>query len=436
VSANGLQDSSTGDKYVNALYYAFATIATVGYGDISPVTFGEKIFGMLFMIMACGFFAYIIGSIGTIVNRSDMLSAEFRLRQLHISQFLVYRQIPKRLRMRIMSYLDYLVDYKHMYKLEENEVLMMLNESLRCQCIVYLNGRMLKKSMVFQKFNILFLSEITFILTHKTFSLEDIVFEEGHPGGEIYFINKGTIFLIHMATKTYIKELGQEEFFGEYSFFTKKPRVCSARSNVFTETLFLTREDFLECAKGYPEAEQFFHYIKDEIGINGNFAPIGVKCYVCKEIGHISVKCRDFWKVEGNIKRRNSDDFMKQIKAQMRKMKQEQQIAMFGKDKASKREKLTQEQRDRRIKRKVFRIIEGCNYYEDFKLGGDDEFESSSEDLDDDEKIQKMIEKKQLLKEQQKIRREKRKLRLGRRKQREIVREIRRLKRKRKLLEE
>lgn len=68
-----------------------------------------------------------------------------------------------------MNYMDYLIDYKAVYKMEEKEVLDMLNESLRYQCVIYLKGWTLKWSMIFNRFNVLFLSELTFLLKHTTF---------------------------------------------------------------------------------------------------------------------------------------------------------------------------------------------------------------------------------------------------------------------------
>ena len=55
----------------------------------------------------------------------------------------MHKQIPKELRLKIMSYLDYLQENKKMFKLDEQEVLAMLNETLREQVIVHLNGKML-----------------------------------------------------------------------------------------------------------------------------------------------------------------------------------------------------------------------------------------------------------------------------------------------------
>jgi len=46
-------------------------MSTVGYGDISPQSSPEKLYTIFSMIISCGVFAYIMGSIGTFVQRGD-----------------------------------------------------------------------------------------------------------------------------------------------------------------------------------------------------------------------------------------------------------------------------------------------------------------------------------------------------------------------------
>ena len=105
-------DLDNSDQYIITLYYSFTTIATVGYGDITPQTNYERIYVIFWMLIACGFTAYIIGSIGSIFNRSNLLANEIKLKSFHINQFLIYRDIPNELRLKIMSYLDYLCEHK------------------------------------------------------------------------------------------------------------------------------------------------------------------------------------------------------------------------------------------------------------------------------------------------------------------------------------
>ena len=70
-----MENSTPQEQYIASLYWAFATMTTVGYGDIYPITILEKIFAMMSMIVACGVFAYVVGSIETIVRRSNTIES-------------------------------------------------------------------------------------------------------------------------------------------------------------------------------------------------------------------------------------------------------------------------------------------------------------------------------------------------------------------------
>lgn len=129
-------------------------MATVGYGDLIAVTNNEKIFIIIGMIISCGMFSYSIGAIGTIVNKPNIMVQEFKTKILHITQFLVHKKVPSSMRNKIKSFLDYKCEHKEVYKMDEAEVLGMLNGHLWDQVIAYLNGNLLKKSVVFKKFDI------------------------------------------------------------------------------------------------------------------------------------------------------------------------------------------------------------------------------------------------------------------------------------------
>jgi hypothetical protein len=161
---------------------------------------------------------------------------------MDINQFMIYHNVPSEFRIKVKRYLDYLVDYKRQYKLEEEEVLSMLNENLVLELIINLNGKMLHNTPLFHRFHLQFLSDLTFALKKETFVGNEHIFEEGDEGSTVYFVMKGSVYIIHKQTQTFLKELKEEDYFGEIAFFCEtKTRTASARSKEFSECLILDR---------------------------------------------------------------------------------------------------------------------------------------------------------------------------------------------------
>jgi hypothetical protein len=98
---------------------------------------------------------------------------------------------------------------------------------------------------------------------------------------------------------TFIKELKSEDSFGEIEFFNEAPRELSARTiYCFTEVLVLKKDKFLSAVsfkEDFEAVEVLKHtIIKDTI-----------HCYICHKKGHTAMKCLQFWKIKGNLDKRN-----------------------------------------------------------------------------------------------------------------------------------
>jgi hypothetical protein len=64
-------DDSNGKKYLASLYWAVATILTVGYGDISGRTLVERSFAIIWMMIGVAFYAVTIGIITSVLDHID-----------------------------------------------------------------------------------------------------------------------------------------------------------------------------------------------------------------------------------------------------------------------------------------------------------------------------------------------------------------------------
>lgn len=173
----------------------------------------------------------------------------------YVNQFLIRKEIPKDLRLKIRRYLEYVLNSKKTLKVDQDEVFSVLNKNLEIKMRAFLNGRILKNIIVFKNFEIDFLSEITKSFKKQTFTVDDNIFTEGDEGGTMYFIVTGLVTILHKETQTYIRDLKQDQYFGEIEFFSQKPRFTTVKSRDFTEVLVLTYETFADVAQeSYPEA--------------------------------------------------------------------------------------------------------------------------------------------------------------------------------------
>jgi len=72
--------ASLGEKYVGAFYWAFTTMTTVGYGDITPTTARERLFTVATMMVGASLFGYIVGHVTTLVGNSQASAKQLNAR--------------------------------------------------------------------------------------------------------------------------------------------------------------------------------------------------------------------------------------------------------------------------------------------------------------------------------------------------------------------
>lgn len=163
-------------------------MTSIGYGDITPRNTNERLITMLSMIISSMTFAFIIGDIGKVVGNYNILADQFRERMLYVEQFLRQKDIPEQLRKKVRRYLEYILEQKKIYKIEETEVLELLNVNLKGKVEVYLNACVFYNITIFMKFPIEFLSNLNYILQPQIFALNETIIFEEESGRQVYFI--------------------------------------------------------------------------------------------------------------------------------------------------------------------------------------------------------------------------------------------------------
>lgn len=286
-----IENKPNSEKYITALYWAFTTMTTVGYGDITAITINEKIYAMFSMIVACGVFAYTVGSIGSLVSKQNAMENAYREQVVAVNRYMRKKELPYDLQFRVRRYLEYVWENKKRNNLDEKQILKLLSEPLRDEIYAHIHGTVLKLCVIFNQYEPHFIGQVTRALESETYAPGDTVIEEGEMSSKIYFIQNGKVDIFHHSTKSTFKELGQNEYFGEIAFFTERPRCASAKCLDFVDLLSLSRNSMNELLEKFPEAKEITMQLCKKCD-DGDYSALLVKCYICKELGHFAIKCK------------------------------------------------------------------------------------------------------------------------------------------------
>jgi hypothetical protein len=100
----GIHDSSLATKYCTSVYWAFSTITTTGYGDVTPENDVERVVAMICMLLCALLFGYVIGSLATLVTKLNVSSGRRDMRMNEIRQYAEDRGLSQKLTRRLVSY--------------------------------------------------------------------------------------------------------------------------------------------------------------------------------------------------------------------------------------------------------------------------------------------------------------------------------------------
>lgn len=85
------------EQYVNCLYWAFTTLVTIGYGDISATNTSERIFVIMAMVIMTGVYAFTLSEIGRKVQDYNRLQDTFRENMLFLRQWMSFHNLQNEL---------------------------------------------------------------------------------------------------------------------------------------------------------------------------------------------------------------------------------------------------------------------------------------------------------------------------------------------------
>ena len=103
------------------MYWAFSTLTTVGYGDISARTPSEQIYAMMMMLVGVSWYAYIVSSMSSIMSSFDAQNKAVRDKMLCVNEFIRTAKLPRELSKQVRDYYEFkLARSQHAFLISSN----------------------------------------------------------------------------------------------------------------------------------------------------------------------------------------------------------------------------------------------------------------------------------------------------------------------------
>ena len=197
-----LSDSGVGsfesswEKYLVAMYWAFTTMTTVGYGDVnaSPTNIAEHIFVMIAMLIGTSIFGYFVGNITVIFEAFDIQASITKDKLERVRDYARDRALPEAIKRRLQKHFKFY--YKTKGCFDTNSMFDRMNDTLRDDMILDVEAN----QSIRKRFNILFRGldrscQATLLENFEPAVLLEAeeAHIEGEHGTEIYFLKKGQI---------------------------------------------------------------------------------------------------------------------------------------------------------------------------------------------------------------------------------------------------
>ncbi|KAL4511170.1 hypothetical protein ABPG73_008248 [Tetrahymena malaccensis] len=279
--------------YIAAMYYCIVTMTTIGFGDVTPITYRERIFTLIFCMLSCFLFAFTMGSIAEIVKQFSLKGEEFKQKMQMLNLYMKKRNLSQNLQVRVRKFYE----NQNQESSENNEYGSKLIESLTpelredVQKDIY--SFLFKNIGFFQiNFSERFIQNIYRIVEEKQFQIDEKILEEGQKPDKLYVIIKGQVQLLlqnrHcLITKKEGEVLGLPEFFSQQSY------QFSAKASRNTQLAVIKYDDFIKLAAEHQHDYEIYCQIKDTTLLNNHQSMIqGIICECCGQTDHIFQNCQ------------------------------------------------------------------------------------------------------------------------------------------------
>lgn len=235
--------------YVKAMYWLVTTIATVGYGDITPTTNTGRFYAMFMMITGAAIWGILIASASRLMLASDRRKEQRKEKMEALQSFFSHYEIPKKLQGQVIGFYNHLLSRR--ISDDERAVLNELPTALQGELQIYMNLRPISRVSLFRGVSFACLADASKKLNQVFFAPGEQIIRKGDVGKEMYLIGHGSV-TVHSGDQ-FIANLDAGHCFGEFALIGEGLRTADVTADTYCDIFTLSKTDFDEFIKTHED---------------------------------------------------------------------------------------------------------------------------------------------------------------------------------------
>jgi ankyrin repeat protein/CRP-like cAMP-binding protein len=259
------------ERYVVSLYWSVVTFATVGYGDFTPVSSAERIWGCIFMFLNIVVQSWIIGSITLLIVKNDEKTCNYRDALQVLNQYSTMHDFDEMLQKNLKTQLK--LDFNNR-EIADEQVLKNFPSAVRRKVLRQLYLPSLIKTDLMKNVRQQFVDAFLTSCSVEIFSPGEEIVERGSISSDLFLLvggiaeittpseytNPSTEFTSILKERDRVceeesgrkRQLEEGYFIGEIGFFTESPQVDSVTCLTVCKTLTMSKSAYKLITQDHP----------------------------------------------------------------------------------------------------------------------------------------------------------------------------------------
>lgn len=252
--AYGINVNDSTSQYLSSFYFCLVTLLSVGYGDIVPTNFEERLFVSIYMIVGCFFYSLLITLISFMFSKKEsketLLTEKIKTLKIIQKEYLLREDFCKKLHAAVQHYsLD--------WKIDKMALIENLPRNLKIELQHYIFRKVRSSLNYFNEVNNeQFIFNVCSQLKSHIYEKNALLLQVGDSFQEIYFVKKGALLIYLGEThENYpISKVSVQNVFGDHYISKRSPSKYTLKTETKSnEILTLSYESYKRIEETYAD---------------------------------------------------------------------------------------------------------------------------------------------------------------------------------------